>query len=149
MINQQLIERIETEIEEIKVIVSQTTIFIQQQQLTEAEIYQEALKSAVSLNLHSFYTGVERILEVIARNIDYWKPTGDQWHRRLLQQMSITIPGVRPQVISQSTYIKLDEFRRFRHVVRSIYAYRLEVNRVIELAHQLENLSQEFEQEIR
>ena len=88
-------------------------------------------------------------MELIARRIDYWKPTGDQWHRQLLEQMSIDIPEIRPTILSESTRSRLDEFRRFRHVVRSIYAYRIEANRVVELANQLPDLLQEFEKEIR
>ncbi|TVQ41956.1 MAG: hypothetical protein EA365_16335 [Gloeocapsa sp. DLM2.Bin57] len=149
MSKNELIERIEVEIREIKEIVSQTELFVRQKQITEAEIYQEALSSAISLNLHSFYTGVERILELIARKIDHWKPTGEQWHRQLLEQMSIDLLLIRPAIISESTRSRLDEFRRFRHVVRSIYAYRIEANRVVELANQLPDLLQEFEKEIR
>ncbi|ACK70827.1 conserved hypothetical protein [Gloeothece citriformis PCC 7424] len=149
MSNSQLIERIEQEIVALRGIVTQTDLFVQQQQQMEALPYQEALSSAIALNLHSFYTGVERILEMIARTIDYSTPTGDQWYRQLLEQMSIDIPAVRPPVISQSTRTRLDEFRRFRHVVRSIYAYRLETSRVIALANQLGECHQEFEQEVQ
>lgn len=38
----------------------------------------------VALNLHSFYTGVERIFEGIAKEIDGSMPTGSDWHRSLL-----------------------------------------------------------------
>lgn len=38
----------------------------------------------VALNLHSFYTAVERILEDIAREIDESVPSGPEWHRDLL-----------------------------------------------------------------
>ncbi|WP_245927539.1 hypothetical protein [Aphanothece hegewaldii] len=63
--------------------------------------------------------------------------------------MSLDIPQVRPTVISDATRTRLDEFRRFRHVVRSIYAYRLETSRVLELANQVQECHQEFELEIR
>lgn len=149
MTDHQLVERIEQELREIQEIITQTEQFIEQGQSTDALLYQEALSSAIALNLHSFYTGVERIFEAIARRIDYWEPTGEQWHRQLLDQMSLEIPQVRPTVISDATRTRLDEFRRFRHVVRSIYAYRLETSRVLELANQVQECHQEFEQEIR
>lgn len=63
--------------------------------------------------------------------------------------MSLDIPQVRPAVISEVTRTRLDEFRRFRHVVRSIYAYRLEASRVIELANQLQECHRVFEREIQ
>ena len=36
--------------------------------------------------LHSFYTGIERILEMIASMIDEYKPSGE--HRELLLQVA-------------------------------------------------------------
>ncbi|WP_245927537.1 hypothetical protein [Aphanothece hegewaldii] len=82
MIDRQLIERIEQELQEIREIITQTEQFIEQGQSTDASLYQEALSSAIALNLHSFYTGVERIFEAIARRIDYWEPASEQWHRQ-------------------------------------------------------------------
>lgn len=35
--------------------------------------------------------------------------------------MTREIPGVRPAVISTKIGAKLDEYRRFRHVVRNVY----------------------------
>jgi hypothetical protein len=109
-----LIERIEVELREIREIVNQTEEFLAQSLSTEAAPYQEALINAIALNLHSFYTGIERIFEMIARNIDYRQPSGNAWHGELLQQMSIAIEEVRPAVISEETWGRLDEFRRFR-----------------------------------
>nr|WP_263480261.1 hypothetical protein [Oscillatoria salina] len=40
--------------------------------------------------------------------------------------MAVDIPEVRPSVVSQITYEQLNEFRGFRHVVRSLYAYKLD-----------------------
>lgn len=94
MSDSQLVERIEQELREIREIIIQTEQFVEQGRLTEAALYQEALSGAIALNLHSFYTGVERIFEAIARRIDYWKPIGEQWHRQLLNQMSLDIPQV-------------------------------------------------------
>ena len=49
--------------------------------------------------LHSFYTGVENIFKRIALEIDGELPSGDYWHRQLLERM--TEPGMsRPAVIS-------------------------------------------------
>lgn len=87
----------------------------------------------VALNLHAFYSAVEKIFEDIARTIDAGVPSGPDWHRDLLIQMSAEIPGVRPPVISRQTRLVLNEFRGFRHVVRNIYTFNLRTDRVIEL----------------
>lgn len=47
---------------------------------------------SVALNLHSFYNGLERIFEIIARQLDPVFPSGERWHRDLLKQMTIEIP---------------------------------------------------------
>ena len=62
--------------------------------------------------------------------------------------MTLTVPDVRSQVISLSTQTSLDEFRRFRHVVRSVYAYKLEIEPVLELANKATILSQTLEREV-
>jgi len=56
---------------------------------------------SVALNLHGFYAGIERIFELIAKRIDDSLPSGENWHRELLKQMTIDIKKVRPAVISQ------------------------------------------------
>lgn len=89
------------------------------------------------MNLHSFYTGVEHILEDIARTLENSLPSGSGWHVDLLTQMSGEIEGVRPAVISQETRNSLDEFRGFRHVVRNVYAFNLRAARLDELTADL------------
>jgi hypothetical protein len=87
----------------------------------------------VALNLHGFYTGVEHILEDIARTLENSLPSGSGWHADLLTQMSGEIEGVRPAVISLNTRNSLDEFRGLRHVIRNVYAFNLRSARLDEL----------------
>jgi len=149
MNNSEIRERILQEVAELDKIVEKNEQFLQQIQLEEARPYQEAIVSALALNIHSFYTGAERIFELISTKIDYRMPTGYDWHRQLLDQMSVSIPEVREAVISEETKQCLEEFRRFRHVVRSIYAYQLETSRVMELARFVLTCNQHFTSEVR
>ncbi|MBW1791008.1 MAG: antitoxin [Deltaproteobacteria bacterium] len=80
---------------------------------------------SVALNLHGFYSGLERLFELISRHVDQSVPAGEIWHRDLLQQMCQEIPNVRPAVISSGTISSLDELRRFRHLVRNVYTFNL------------------------
>lgn len=91
---------------------------------------QDYLVDAVALNLHGFYAGVERLLELIADNIDQAKPQGAMWHRELLQQMTADIPTVRPAVLSTDTRLGLDRYRGFRHVVRNVYTFSLDAEQI-------------------
>jgi hypothetical protein len=84
-----------------------------------------AYLDSVALNLHGFYSGVERLFELIARHVDRSLPGGDTWHRDLLYQMAGDLPEARPAIVSQETVQALDEFRRFRHVVRRVYTINL------------------------
>lgn len=102
----------------------------------------------VALNLHGFYAGVERIFEDIARNLDETVPTGPDWHRDLLLQMSAAIDGVRPAVISQETRFCLDEYRGFRHVVRNVYTFNLRPLRLQELTENLSTCYQRLNAEL-
>ncbi len=86
---------------------------------------QYAYVDSVALNLASFYTGVETLFELVARHVDGKSPSGPDWHRDLLQRMTLDLEGIRMPVISAETAEQLDELRRFRHIVRHIYADHL------------------------
>jgi len=88
---------------------------------------------AAALSLHDFYTGLERILSLVATTVDKSMPSGQNWHRDLLSQMGITVSGLRSQVLSMETINLLDEYRRFRHVVRNIYAFDIDPEKVTPL----------------
>jgi hypothetical protein len=47
--------------------------------------------------------------------------------------MSTGLPGIRPAMIAAQTAEALDEFRRFRHVVRNVYAEHLDPVRIGDL----------------
>ncbi len=91
----------------------------------------------VALNLHAFYTGIERIIEAIAREVDGCLPTGPGWHRDLLVQMTAELPNVRPAVLSHETKNYLYEYRGFRHVVRNLYAFNLRPARLRQMVEDL------------
>ena len=80
---------------------------------------------------------MERIFELIATVIDGAKPKGENWHQALLAQMTEEVPGVRPAVISQATFERLDEYRGFRHVVRNVYSYNFEPAKIRRLVTNL------------
>jgi hypothetical protein len=97
---------------------------------------QDLYIDSAALNLHDFYAGLERIFHQIATTIDGKLPTGREWHRDLLQQMQTDLPDLRPLVLSNEAKQALDEFLRFRHVVRNIYAFQFDpesVERLVQL----------------
>jgi hypothetical protein len=125
--------RVRTEIQELMWVVERV-----EQLLAKAnERQDDDYLDGVALNLHGFYAGVERIFVDIAREVDGAVPSGPEWHRDLLIQMSAELIGTRPPVIGRPTRLCLEEYRGFRHVVRNVYAFYLRPARVQELATEL------------
>ena len=125
--------RVRTEIQELMWVVERV-----EQLLAKAnERQDDDYLDGVALNLHGFYAGVERIFVDIAREVDGAVPSGPEWHRDLLIQMSAELIGTRPPVLGRSTRLYLEEYRGFRHVVRNVYAFHLRPARVQELATEL------------
>jgi len=58
---------------------------------------------------------------------------GQQWHKKLLYQMTMNIEDVRPPVISKKLAAELDEYLAFRHLFRNIYGFELESKRLDKL----------------
>lgn len=74
--------------------------------------------------LAEVYSGIERIFERIANEIDKHLPKGERWHTDLLTQMAERRPE-RPLVISEGTQQGLGQLLRFRHKVNNIYGDEL------------------------
>lgn len=109
---------------------------------------QDLLLDSVALNLHGFYSAVERLFELIARHIDGETPGGETWHRDLLDTMARDVAGIRPAVISAGSVQTLDQLRRFRHLVRNVYATNLVPERMADLVVSLDRLWPTLRQEL-
>jgi hypothetical protein len=99
---------------------------------------QDLYLDSAALNLHDFYAGLERLFHQIAATVDRSVPTGYEWHRDLLRQMGVALAQVRPQVLSTETSKALDEYLRFRHVVRNIYTFEFDPERIERLVQRLQ-----------
>jgi hypothetical protein len=98
---------------------------------------QDYFLAAAALDLHGFYAGLERLFELIARELDESQPSGQHWYRDLLAQMSLAVSEVRPAVLLPETHSALVEYLEFRHVVRNVYTFYLRPERVTELVRGL------------
>lgn len=101
-----------------------------------------------ALNLHSFYSGLEKVFRLIAIHIDDSLPQGENWHQVLLKQMSEEVTGIRPAVISDSIQQGLDEYRGFRHIVRNVYSYKFDSARIEKLIVSAKPLFAQIEAEL-
>lgn len=119
----ELAERFRGEIEEIDQVVQRTLHAWERAQTSTTD--QDIYLDAVALNLHGFYSGLEHLFELAARHLDHNLPSTETWHRDLLQAMANDMPHIRPALIDGDSANRLDEFRRFRHLVRNIYTTHL------------------------
>jgi hypothetical protein len=98
--------------------------------------------------MHDFYNCCERVFRRIGAEINGTSYRGDAWHKELLFRMTVAVPNVRPQVISEDLAADLDEYLAFRHVFRNLYGFERKGDRVTRLSSGLERVSHRFEGEI-
>jgi len=122
--------RIRRELQELAQVIERTERIWQQGLSGRENSEDDYYVDAVALNLHGFYAGIERLLEIIAEGIDRTKPSGANWHRDLLHQLSAEIPSIRPAVLSSECRGLLDRYRGFRHVVRNVYTFNLDPEQI-------------------
>jgi len=95
---------------------------------------------SVALNLHGFYSGLERIFELIASVVDGNKPESKNWHKEPLNLMASEVPTIRPAVISEAIYSRLNDYRGFRHIVRNVYTFKFDPEKVKKLSTEITEL---------
>lgn len=84
---------------------------------------------AAAAMLDTFYTGIERVLERIARVFEYL-PDGPAWHRELLTVSALDVPHARPPVLGEETAHVLTRYLAFRHRFRNLYLFDLEADQM-------------------
>jgi hypothetical protein len=134
---EELAERIRDQAPDLERVVQRALRAWSQAQRSPGE---QAYLDSVALNLHGFYSGIERLFELIARHVDRALPAGETWHRDLLQQVVGDLADARPAVIGQDNALALDEFRRFRHLVRNVYTMNLAPDKMAGLMSALPGL---------
>jgi hypothetical protein len=70
------------------------------------------------------------------------------WHLLLLEPMTKEVPGIRPAVIATETGTRLDEYRRFRHVVHNVYSHRFDPAKLGKLVNSAPELFPRTEAEL-
>ncbi len=120
--------------------------FVQSEMAKNPE-YANIFTESLALKLHNFYTGCERIFQIIASELNGVLPSSYDWHRRLLSRMA-TAQEERPAILRETTVQSLTEYLSFRHVVRNIYGFELQQQRVEYLVENYYGTWQHFKQDI-
>ena len=63
--------------------------------------------------------------------------------------MQTDLPNLRPPVLTHETAAALDEFLRFRHVVRNVYAFQFDAERIQRLVSQMRPAFTQVQAELR
>lgn len=98
--------------------------------------------------LHDFYSGVERIFERIAVELDGELPRGADWHRQLLNRMEEEVEGVRPRVLTPDLAERLRPFLRFRDLFWNIGGGQLHWERSTGLLSEADEVWPLFQQQM-
>lgn len=98
--------------------------------------------------MHDFYLCVERLMIRIAQDLNGGVPQSSDWHKRLLEQLSKDLPGIRPKVFSEDTVLQLGSFLRFRHLYRNIYALDLVWMELVPLLRKVAPLARQVAREV-
>lgn len=79
-----------------------------------------------ALKTQQLFTALEDLLKQIAKAFENHIEDLGSYHRELLSRMNISIPNIRPAVISNESFIVLDKIRAFRHFIRHGYGCELD-----------------------
>lgn len=103
--------------------------------------------AAACTMLHSFYTEIEKILKLVALDLDQKIPSSESWHRDLLNQMSAAT-SARPAVISTDLVTHLAELLAFRHLFRGASIALMRWNKLSPLVAKVDGVYTETVREL-
>jgi hypothetical protein len=138
--------RIRKELDDIERLVARATRAMNTAQTNpqDADLYIDS----ASLNLHDVYSGFERVFKQIAATVDGNVPASTEWHKELLEQMGLDLPKIRPPVLTSDSIQRLDEYLRFRHIVRNVYTFSFDPERIGRLVRELESTFSQIREEL-
>jgi hypothetical protein len=111
-------------------------------QLDEAEgrLHEPPWTSHAAVALHGWYTGLESALERTVRALDGDVPHGERWHRDLLSQATVDVPGIRPAILERDLLAELLELLAFRQFLRHAYAVPVDAGKLAQEIHRVRRI---------
>ncbi len=75
-------------------------------------------RAALALALDRLYSALEDAVLHALRAVDGATPSGESWHRALLGQAAISVPGLRPPILNAAALHPAERLLSFRHFLR-------------------------------
>jgi len=132
----ELSQRIQAELENIDELFIALPSFQKLQKLSTLEL------AGVAALLHNFYNGIENILKQIVLSQRLEVPTGESWHKELLE-LALT-----QEFISKDCKNNLTQYLAFRHFFSHAYALDLYPNKMEPLVKNLKEVYEIFKKDI-
>lgn len=105
--------------------------------------------SACGYELNRLYNVLEKSFERLSAAFEnHFEKTGD-YHERLLERMSLDLPGIRPQFLPVEHRAPARELKSFRHFFRHAYDPILRADRLAELVAGARDVSAAFPEWVR
>jgi hypothetical protein len=103
----------------------------------------------LAYQLHNLYSSYEDLFKEIAITFENNIKRDTGYHKHLLTRMKISIPGIRPGILSEKSHTILIELMGFRHVFRHAYDYNLSAEKLKILKEKVLHHYPDLESDIR
>jgi hypothetical protein len=129
--------KVEYEISQIDLLLNETEPLLKLVCVRVPDIVETA---ALGLFLHSFYNGIENILKFIMKEVYGKLPSGNKWHKELLDLCFIKTKNENI-LFDEKLKDILDDYLSFRHFIRNTYTFKIKWERMEDL---IMNISQNW-----
>jgi hypothetical protein len=132
--NHKTVLKVEFEISQIDILLNETSPLLKLAHIKTPDMVESA---ALGLFLQSFYNGIENIIKFIIKE-GYGKlPSGDKWHKELLDLCFIET-DLQKILFDEKLKDVLDDYLSFRHFIRNTYSFRIKWERMENLILNIE-----------
>ena len=113
----------------------------------ETKLTNQMALESLAYQLHNLYCAYEDLFNLVAETFENNIEEGGAWHKEILRRMSISIKGIRPNLVGEESFVLLSELNNFRHFFRHAYGYELDADKIKIALKKALRLKRHFEQD--
>jgi hypothetical protein len=95
-------------------------------EITDIDLQKWEFKYVFALKTQQLYTAMEDLMRSVALTFENSIEDYSKYHFELVKVLTINIQNVRPELLSNQSFLILDKLRSFRHFIRHGYNYELD-----------------------